>query len=1085
MNSNAYLRMPALSGDTLVFVCDDDLWRCGTGGGQATRLTSGLSEPATPCLSHDGRHIAFISRDEQHPEVHVMSAAGGPARRLTWLGPEAMVRGWTPEGRILFVSTHGQPFFRNFRAFTVDAGGGAPALLPLGQVNHLAFAAGGARVIGRNSADPARWKRYRGGTAGHLWIDAEGSGQYRRMSELQGNITSPMWIGERVYFLSDFEGVGNLYSCLADGSALERHTDHAEHYARHAQSDGQRVVYQCAAALWLFDPATGTSQRIDVRLASAQTQAARKFVDAAEHLGAMRLHPQGHSVALDVRGKLVTMALWEGAVRQWEGVGEGEKDAASGMAARRRQGQWLADGGTLVCISDASGEERIEVHTDAGSRVLDWDVGRVLSLRAAPAGSLVGLTNHRNQVLVGNVASGELHVGDHSDAGHIDDLAWSADGRWLAYGFRVNARHSAIRLHDTVARMSTVVTQSEFRDYSPSFDPSGKYLYFLSLRTFDPVYDSVQFELSFPRAARPYLVALQSGGAPPFEPQPKGLKDSDRAGDAAGGPAKPTEAAEAAVQIDLAGIEQRIAAFPVSENRFGKLAAAAGGKVLWTVLPIVGAHGRGGLADATGRLELFDFDKLRSDTLVERCDDFEVAADHTTVLVRDGKRLRAVAARRRDGPGRDASTGDDKPSRKSGWLDLARIRVAVQPRREWRQMLREVWRLQRDQFWVENMSGLDWPAMLRRYEPLLDGVATRAELSDLIWELQGELGTSHAYEYNGDHRKPPQVALGQLAADLQVVEADGSWRIQRIVQGDPWDANADSPLNAVGVAARVGECIVAVNGQRVSRERPPLSLLVHQASAKVELTLADPGAGTQRQVLVSLLADETPARYREWVETNRAQVHRLSGGRVGYLHLPDMMASGFAEFHRYFPAECDRDALIVDLRYNRGGHVSELLLEKVARRRIGYNTSRWGRTMPYPEESLAGPVVALTNEHAGSDGDIFCHGFKLMGLGRLIGTRTWGGVIGIWPRHKLVDGSETTQPEYSFWFRDVGWAVENHGTDPDVEVDNAPQDAAAGNDRQLETALATALALADRCDMRQPDLGVRPDLKPPPLPRRG
>ncbi len=1081
MNSNAYLRMPTLSGDTLVFVCDDDLWRCSSDGGLATRLTSGLSEPATPCLSNDGRHIAFISRDEQHPEVHVMSADGGPARRLTWLGPEAMVRGWTPDGRILFVSTHGQPFFRNFRAFTIDAGGGAPDLLPLGQVNHLAFGANGARVIGRNTADPARWKRYRGGTAGHLWIDAHGSGEYRRMSELQGNITSPMWIGERVYFLSDFEGIGNLYSCAADGSGLRRHTDHDQHYARHAQSDGRRVVYQCAAALWLFDPATDSTRRIDVRLASAQTQSARKFVDATEHLGAMRLHPQGHSVALDVRGKLVTMPLWEGAVRQWES----DDDTGTGAAARRRQGQWLADGGTVVCVSDATGEERIEVHTDAGSRVLDWDVGRVLSLRTAPRGSLLGLTNHRNQVLVGDVSSGALHVADSSDAGHIDDLAWSPDGRWLAYGFRVNARHSAIKLHDTVSRTSTLVTQSEFRDYSPSFDPSGKYLYFLSLRTFDPVYDSVQFELSFPRAARPYLVALQGDGAPPFELQPKGLKDGGhRADDQAGAPPAAAAAAETSLQIDLDGIAQRIAAFPVSENRFGKLAAAASGKLLWTVLPIVGAHGGGGNADATGRLELFDFDKMRSDTLVERCDDFEIAADLTTVLVRDGKRLRAVAARRREGPAGGASPSDDKPSRKSGWLDLARIRVAVQPKREWRQMLREVWRLQRDQFWVENMSGLDWPSMLQRYEPLLDGVATRAELSDLIWELQGELGTSHAYEYNGDHRKPPQVALGQLAADLQFVEADGSWRIQRLVRGDAWDAKADSPLNAVGVAARVGECIAAVNGQRVSRERPPQSLLVHQASAKVELTLADADAGTQRQVLVSLLADATPARYREWVENNRAAVHRLSAGRVGYLHLPDMMASGFAEFHRYFPAECDRDALIVDLRYNRGGHVSELLLEKVARRRIGYNTSRWGRTMPYPEESLAGPVVALTNEHAGSDGDIFCHGFKLMGLGPLVGTRTWGGVIGIWPRHKLVDGSETTQPEYSFWFRDVGWAVENHGTDPDIEVDNAPQDAAAGRDRQLETALATALNLADKAGTGQPDLGARPDLKPPPLPAR-
>jgi tricorn protease len=290
-------------------------------------------------------------------------------------------------------------------------------------------------------------------------------------------------------------------------------------------------------------------------------------------------------------------------------------------------------------------------------------------------------------------------------------------------------------------------------------------------------------------------------------------------------------------------------------------------------------------------------------------------------------------------------------------------------------------------------------------------------------------------------------------------------------------------LNAVGVEARVGERIVAVNGQRVSRQRPPQSLLVHQAGVKVELTLL--GAdGVQRTVLVGTLEDEVPARYRDWVERNRSWVHEQSRGRVGYLHLPDMMAAGFAEFHRYFNAECDRDALIVDVRYNRGGHVSELLLEKVARKRIAYNVSRWGRTMPYPEESAAGPIVTLANEHAGSDGDIFAHGFKLMGLGPLVGTRTWGGVVGIWPRHALVDGSTTTQPEYSFWFRDVGWGVENHGTDPQIEVDNAPQDGAAGRDRQLEVALSTGLQLADAARPQEPSIDSRPNLAPTPLPPR-
>ncbi|MEP7140257.1 MAG: S41 family peptidase [Caldimonas sp.] len=449
--------------------------------------------------------------------------------------------------------------------------------------------------------------------------------------------------------------------------------------------------------------------------------------------------------------------------------------------------------------------------------------------------------------------------------------------------------------------------------------------------------------------------------------------------------------------------------------------------------------------------------------------------------MRDGKRLRALAVRstggRKDDPS-PAPASDGPPSRKSGWIDLERLRVSIEPRREWRQMLREVWRLQRDQFWSEAMSGVDWPAAYAMYAPLVDRVATRGELSDLIWEMQGELGTSHAYEMGGDHRKPPAVALGYLGAETRFDPVDRSWEITRIVRGDAWDASADSPLNAIGVEARVGERIVAVGGQRLSAGAPPQSLLVHQAGAKVELTLkrdASPDAPT-REVVVAALADEVPARYREWVEKNRAWVHAQSKGRVGYLHLPDMQAAGYAEFHRYFAGECDRDALVVDVRYNRGGHVSQLLLEKVARRRIAYTLSRWSTPTSYPDEAVAGPVVCLTNEHAGSDGDIFSHCFKLMKLGPLVGTRTWGGVVGIWPRHMLVDGTQTTQPEYAFWFSDVGWAVENYGTDPDIEVDNAPQDAAAGRDRQLEVAVATALERAGKAAQSERDYGPRPVL---------
>jgi tricorn protease len=1064
-----YLRHPTLNGDAIAFVADDDLWRVSTEGGTARRLTAGLSEPSTPCLSPDGTRVAYVSRDEQHPEVYLMSAEGGSARRLTWLGPDVMVRGWTPEGAILFVSTYGQPFFRNYRAFTLDPAGGTPQLLPLGQVNHLAFGPGGARVIGRNTADPARWKRYRGGTAGHLWIDAEGHGTFRRMTELDGNITSPMWIGGRIFFLSDAEGTGNLYSCLPDGSDRRRHTDHDDFYARHAQSDGRRVVYQCGAAIWLYDPASDASERLDIRLPSHRAQAARKFVAAAEHLESFDPHPAGHSVVVVARGRLYSFPLWEGAVQQ-----HGDDDGS-----RRRLAQWHADGTTIVAIGDGSGEERVEAFGESGARTLPWDVGRVVAMRAAPHGARVALANHRNEVLVGDLDTGSLTIVDRSDAGSTADLAWSPDGQWLAYSFWTSPRHTAIKLWNVTRQESTLVTQAEFRDYAPAFDPEGRYLYFLSVRTFDPVYDAVQFELSFPRAARPYLIALQAGGRPPFDPPPRGLGGDERERDRDRAPQMPPTLPP----IDLDGIVARVAPFPVSENRFGEIAGARGGRVVWTVLPIAGAHGRGGHKDASGRLEMFELDTLRTEILLDKADAFTLAADHATLLVREGKRLRALSALRVPSRERGDGRSGDEPSRRTGWLDLQRIRVSVEPRAEWRQMLHEVWRLQRDNFWVSDMSGVDWEGVYRRYAPLVERVGTRAELSDLIWEMQGELGTSHAYETGGDYRKPPPIALGCLAADFRVC-GDGAYEITRIVTGDPWEPAADSPLNAPGVEAKIGERIVRINGQRTTVERPPQALLVHQAATKVRLTLASADGASTRDVVVTTLADEVPARYREWVEHNRAWVHERSGGRVGYLHLPDMMSAGFAEFHRYFIVECDRDALVVDLRYNRGGHVSPLLLEKVARRRIGYDISRWRRPEPYPSEAAAGPVVALVNEHAGSDGDIFAHGFKLMRIGPLVGTRTWGGVVGIWPRHKLVDGTETTQPEFSFWFEDVRWGVENYGTDPEIDIDNAPQDSVAGRDRQLETALATAAELLARKPPAAPSFEPRPNLARKPLPPR-
>ncbi len=684
-----------------------------------------------------------------------MPAEGGPARRMTWLGPDVMVRGWTREGHILFVTTHGQPFFRNYRAFTLDPAGGLPQLLPLGQVNHLAFGPGGAKLIGRNTADPARWKRYRGGTAGHFWIDADGGGEFRRMTELPGNLTSPMWIGERIWYLSDAEGVGNLYSCGPDGTQRRRHTDHDDYYARLAQTDGRRIVYQCGADLWLFDPATDRTAKIDVRVPAHRTQAARRFVAAADNLGEFALHPAGHSVAVDVRGKIFTFGLWEGAVRQWGAVD----------GARYRHPQWLADG------SDADrGRRRLAARSASRSgatarrTTLPWDVGRVVAMRAAPCGTRVAIANHRNEVLIGDVGSGSADHG-RSQRPRPHRGPRLVAGRRLARLLVLDRSRATARSSSTTSPR-TARCWPRSRSSATTRRPSTpRAATCTSCRCAPSTRSTTACSSSCRSRAPPALPDRAAGGRPAAvrsraartqarrgrrrgRQGRQGQRRRRRTGDAGPGAGRP------------AGLARRVAAFPVPEGRFGQIAGVAGGKVVWTMLPDPRRarprrpQGRPGTARAVRLRDRprRDADRTRPSASCSPRTRIDAAAARRQAAARDS---RATAS-----PSRDKARGSDAPSRKSGWLDLERIRVSVDPRGEWRQMLREVWRLQRDHFWTADMSGVDWDAVFARYEPLLARVATRSELSDLIWEMQGELGTSHAYEMGGDHRKPPPVHAG-------------------------------------------------------------------------------------------------------------------------------------------------------------------------------------------------------------------------------------------------------------------------------------------------------------------------------------
>ena len=1059
-----YLRQPSIVGNTVVFVAEDDLWSIDAGGGVARRLTASLSDATRPMLSADGKWIAYTSRDELHSEVWLMPAAGGAARRLTWLGATTQTRGWLPDGRVLFVSDASQPFAAEIHAYAVGIDGGPPERLPFGPAREVAFSSTGAVLLGRNTADPARWKRYRGGTAGQLWIDRNGSGSFRRLIELDGNLAGPMWIGGRAWFLSDHEGVGNLYSCRPDGRDLRCHTDHSEYYLRFPSTDGERIVYQHAADLWLLDPQTGSTGPIAVDLASPRAQRNRRFVPAEEFLSGHAVHPQGHSLAVETRGKLFSFPMWEEAVHQ-----HGEPDGV-----RYRLPAWLGDGSALVTVSDQGGEDALEIHSaDAegpGRRLEGLDLGCIGEVAICPTSRIVAVANHRHELILVDLDAGTARMIERSPGAYLSDLAWSPDGRWLAYAAATGPSTIVIKVCEASSGHVHAVTRAEFLDHHPAWDPAGRYLYFLSNRVFDPVYDTVYFDLGFPRTGRPFATTLRRDVRSPFVPARKGIGGDPGEGKPSGNNGEAPEP----VDIEFAGIEDRVVAFPSPIGDYVQIHALKD-KVLFTTRPLEGALGHDIFADmppANNAIEMYDLTSLRHEPLIPGVGSFVVSGDNTTMVYAVGRRLRAVKAGEKPSP----DTDHEEPGRRSGWIDLGRVRVSVDPGTEWTQMLREAWRLQRDHFWVEDLSGVDWSRVLDRYLPLVDRVSSRFEFSDLMWEMQGELGTSHAYELGGDYRDPPQYAMGHLAADFSYDTRAARWTISHIVRGDSWEEGSDSPLHTPGAELSEGDTLLAISARILGRDVPPGRALVSQAGMAVELSVADGRGKRPRKVVVTTLRDERAPRYREWVSANRARVHEATKGRVGYVHVPDMQARGYSEFHRSYLAEVDRDALIIDVRFNGGGHVSQLILEKLARRRIGYAVQRWGPAAPYPEQSPAGPIVAITNEHAGSDGDIFTHCFKLFGLGPVVGKRTWGGVIGISPQHRLVDNSIVTQPEYSFWFSDVGWKVENYGTDPDYDVDIKPQDHAAGRDPQMEKAISLVSAALRKWRAPQPDLDKRPYL---------
>lgn len=1068
MSTYGYYRFPTIHGDRIVFVADDDLWTVSAEGGAARRLTAGHGSMSRPMLAPDGQTLYFVSQDGGEPDLYRMDAQGGPMERLTYSGGIRRVAGFHPDGRVV-VSTGVKSPVRGVPELFFVGPGGALEALRLGPASSIAWGPGGAVAIGRNAGDSATWKRYRGGTAGEIWLDTDGSGEYRRLEWPGGNPGAPFFVRDRLYFVSDYEGIANLYSVDRAGENLRRHTDADRYYVRNASADHQRIVYHMGGDLYVFDPALNEGHVVPVVLNGQRPRRQFRLVDAAPFLTDYAPHPSRAELAITSRGQTVSLSPFDGPVIR----------RSPGSGVRTRLTSWL-DEQDLVAVYEHDHEERV-VRLRPGSEpvpLADRDLGLAAELVPSPAKTHVALATQRLELFVIDVASGEVRLLDHSNFGFrvgvdawkegIRGLSWSHDGRYLAYAIPNSPDTTAIRVAEVESGTVHTVTEPLLEDMSPAFDPEGRYLFFLGKRDFTPVLDQFAFDMSFPRGIRPYLIPLRQDTPSPFLGGEADEAPPPKTADAAGDKSDHAEAPEAPARklaIDFPGMAERIIPLPVGAGRLDSLSAIAG-KVLWVERPL-GVEDPEGEGREPGTLVAFDLKTRKTEALARGVLDYRISEDGKTALIRQRRHLRRAAA----GEKVDESKGD-RPGRDTGIIDLQRVTLPIDPTLEWPQMFREAWRLMREHYWASDMASVDWQAMYDRYAPLVERVGSRAEFSDLLWEMQGELGTSHAYEFGGDYPPSPPWPRGGLGADFTWSVEHGAFVVDNIVHGDRSVDGEDSPLRLPGVNVAAGDLLRAIDGEAVTLTNPPDRLLLAKRGREVALLVERPGEEA-RTVVVKTLSNETAPRYRAWVLHNRNTVWEKTDGRVGYLHIPNMVSEGFAEFHRLYLSEVGRrDALIVDVRSNGGGQLSPLFLEKLARRRIGWTYPRYGQPVAYPYQAPAGPLVVITNEYAGSDGDIFTHSFKLMGLGPVVGHRTWGGVVGINPELKLVDGSIVTQPEFAVTFHDVGLGVENYGTDPTIPIDNRPQDYAAGRDAQLERAIAEALTL----------LETTPPLSPPPKP---
>jgi tricorn protease len=1070
------LRRPTVSRDLVAFAYASDLWTVERTGGTARRLTSTPFVEADPHFSPDGSLIAFTATVGGNTDVYVMSALGGDPIRLTYHPGIDAARGWSPDGsRVIIASTRGavplpsvSPYFR---LWTIGIGhatlangrspgagvaplGGLPEVLPMPRAFTGAYSPDGRRLAYEEIStamfapwaqeQSSQWRHYRGGRTHPIRvIDLDGYA-VETLPWTDSNDSSPMWVGDIVYFLSDRTGTTNLFSYDLRTRQVAQLTRHDDFDIMSASAGPGAIVYEQAGYIHLFDTATSRAQRLSIVVAADFPWARPQMKKVAGMIRSAALSPTGVRAVFEARGDIYTLPAEKGQARNLT--------ASSGV--HDRSPVWSPDGAQIAWLSDASGEYQLMIGEQTGAsppRVIPLPSSAFFSTPVwSPDGTRLLLEdNHLNlwSIDIKTGSAARLDIDTYDDPGRRFDAAWSPDSRWVAYSRSLDSRLRAIFVHSIADRQSYQITDGLSDAVSPVFDAGGKYLYFLAstnyaLRTGWLEMSSVDRPIT--RAI--YLAVLSAGEPSPLLPEtgdevvaPPAGQSSPPAGKP---PAEPKAPGSAAVRIDVQGIGQRILALAVPAADYSALAPGPAGTLFYAETPRAA-----GAPPLT--IHRYHLRERRAAPYLEGVRWYALSEDRKRLLYRaDGNRWGIVPTDRPAPP----RVGE-------GAIDVGTLETLIDPRLEWAQIFRETWRIQREFFYDAAMHGADWPALYDKYRTLLPHVAHRADLGYLIASLAGELAVGHSYLLGeGDVPAGEPVSVGMLGADYAI--ENGRYRITRIYGGENWNPELQAPLSGPGIQVAEGDYLLEVNGRPLA---PPTSVYQPFEGTAGRQTLlrvnSRPSLEGSRLVTVVPVASDEALRTRAWIENNRRLVDKLSGGRLAYVWLPNTGGPGYTAFNRYYYAQQDKQGAIIDERYNQGGMVADYIINELTRPLMGYFARRGGKPSSSPAVGIYGPKVMIVNESAGSGGDALPYYFKQLKVGPIVGTRTWGALVGTLQIPATIDGGGVTAPSLAFYDVNGQWAVENEGVAPDIEVEITPADAIAGRDPQLERAVQEALKL--------------------------